>query len=79
MEYLKFNFCHPVKGHASLIQIPNDLIKFQTLNINSDVENIVKVPITKCQAGKWKVILEWQYDNQSFTHQKEFEIKKVDS
>lgn len=74
MEYLKFNFCHPVRGHAFLIHLSNTLLKSLTLCIHSDRDNSIVVPVDECLAGKWKVVLEWHHDNQSFTHQKEFEM-----
>ncbi len=74
MEILRFNFCHPVNGHAVLMHLSNRFLKSRILDFNSDDDHIVEVPVNECNPGDWRVILEWQYDNRTFTHQKEFEI-----
>lgn len=41
-------------------------------------DNIVEIPIDKFCEGEWRVLLDWEYDGQIFTHQKDFEIKNPD-
>jgi hypothetical protein len=73
MKILRFNFCHPIKGFADLIQL---LPAIQKRRINFDSkDNVVEIPVADCEAGKWKVVLNWEYDDELFVHQKEFEVR----
>lgn len=75
MKTLRFNFCHPIKGFANLIQLLPNAVKKHCISFDSKESNLVEIPVGDCQAGKWKVILNWEYDDELFVHQKEFEIK----
>lgn len=44
--------------------------------VDSNENNLVEIPLTSYSEGKWKIMLNWEYEGQAFTHQKEFEIKK---
>ncbi len=74
MKYLRFNFCHPVKVHANLIRLSTPKPESHSIIIESK-ENLIEIPLSNYSEGKWKIILDWEYENQNFTHQKEFEIK----
>jgi hypothetical protein len=43
--------------------------------IDSNENNLVEIPLSGYSEGKWKIMLNWEYEGQTFTHQKEFEIK----
>ncbi len=74
MKTLRFNFCHPVKGHACLLQLSGTRPERRHLEIDSRNSNILEIPVDDCSAGKWKIILDWEYDNRSFSHQEEFTV-----
>ena len=76
MKYLRFNFCHPVKVHANMVQLLLPQPKYHSITIDSNANNLVEIPLNDYSEGKWKIMLDWEYDGQVFTHQKEFEIKK---
>lgn len=38
--------------------------------------NLIEIPLSDYSEGKWKIMLDWEHDGQTFTHQKEFEIRK---
>ncbi len=76
MKHLRFNFCHPVTVHANLIQLLTPKPQRHNIIIDSNDNNLVEIPLTGCNAGKWKIMLDWEYEGQNFTHQKEFEINK---
>ncbi len=42
---------------------------------DSKETNLIEVPIDHCEDGRWKIELDWEYENKFFTHKKEFEIK----
>lgn len=44
--------------------------------VDSNENNLVEIPLTGYGKGKWKIMLDWEYEGQNFTHQKEFEIKE---
>ena len=46
--------------------------------VDSQNSNLIEIPLAGYDAGRWKIILDWEYDDQIFTHQKEFEIKNED-
>jgi len=75
MKTLKFNFCHPIKGNACLTLHSNFPSKCQSIAIDSKSSNLVEIPIDGCKAGKWSVVLNWEYDGSSFSYSKEFEVK----
>jgi len=74
MEFLRFNFGHPFKGKASLTQLLSGKPQSLFLAIDSLLSNVIEIPVTTCGKGKWKVTLDWEYDNRVFSHQEEFEI-----
>jgi hypothetical protein len=76
MKYLRFNFCHPVKVHANITQLLASKPQRYNVVVDSNENNLVEIPLTGYSEGKWKIMLDWKYEGQSFTHQKEFEIKK---
>ncbi len=76
MKYLRFNFCHPVKVHANIMQLLTPKPKCHNMMLDSNKDNFVEIPLTGYSEGKWKITLDWEHDEQTFTHQKEFVIKK---
>ena len=79
MKYLRFNFCHPVKVHANMVQLLTSKPERHNMVVDSNENNLVEIPLTGYSEGKWKIILNWEYEDQIFTHQKEFEIKKKEA
>lgn len=79
MKNLRIDFCHPFKGSARLVQLSTKPQKSHIIKIDSKNSDLVEIPVDKCQEGKWKAILDWQYDDKSFSYEKEFEIKKKDN
>ena len=43
--------------------------------IGSKNTNLIEIPIDGCKAGKWSVVLNWEYNGSSFSHHQEFEVK----
>ncbi|TSD67069.1 hypothetical protein FFF34_006640 [Inquilinus sp. KBS0705] len=75
MKTIRFNFSHPVKGRASLLPLTCNNVKCQQLQVASTADNLLEVPVSNCTAGRWKLILDWEYEGRNFSHQEEFEIK----
>jgi hypothetical protein len=76
MKYLRFNFCHPVKVHANITRLFASQPERHNMVFDSNTDNLVEIPLSGLSEGKWKVTLNWEHEEQTFTHQKEFEIKK---
>ena len=76
MRFLRFNFNHPIKGKACLMQLltVNPVIK--NIVVDSKLSNLVEIPIHDCRCGKWRIILDWDHDGRIFTHQEDFEVLK---
>ncbi|MBB6113051.1 hypothetical protein [Mucilaginibacter lappiensis] len=76
MRFLRFNFDHPFKGKASIMQLfaVNPVIK--NILVDSQLSNLVEIPIHDCRSGKWRITLDWNYDGRAFTHQEDFEVLK---
>jgi hypothetical protein len=72
MKFIKFNFSHPFKGRASLIQLNTKVPNSQSIMVDS--EGLLEIPIDGCQKGKWQLILDWQYDNRLFCYHQNFEV-----
>ncbi|MEO8885134.1 MAG: hypothetical protein ABI367_03665 [Mucilaginibacter sp.] len=79
MKFLRFNFCHPVKVHATIIRLLTANAQRHSIVFDSKGSNLIEIPLAGYGAGKWRIILDWEYDDQTFTHQKEFEIKEQDN
>lgn len=75
MKYLRFNFCHPVKVHARLTRLNDDDPETHALLLDSKDGTVIEIPVDNYNAGKWKVMLDWEYDGQLFSHQKVVDIK----
>jgi len=50
--------------------------KCYKITIDSKASNLIEIPIDGCKEGKWVVELNWEYDGNTFSHRKEFEVKK---
>jgi hypothetical protein len=72
MKYLRFNFCHPVKVHANMVQLLSPQPKYHSITIDSNENNLIEIPLAGYSEGKWKIMLDWEHEGQVFTHQKEF-------
>jgi hypothetical protein len=76
MKRLRFYFCHPIKGYATFIPQYGGQLPYQRIAVDSASNNLVEIPVDNCCEGKWKVVLDWEYENELFVHQKNFEIRK---
>ena len=74
MKSIKFNFNHPVKGHASLVPLSSVNGQCRRVPVVSTDDNLLEVPVTGCREGRWRLILDWEYNGQNFSHQEEFDI-----
>lgn len=75
MKFLRFNFSHPVKVNAHLKPLSGVGVRRHHMNIASNEWNSVEIPIDECSDGNWRIELVWEYNNESFHHQKDFEVK----
>ncbi|RCH55453.1 hypothetical protein DJ568_06040 [Mucilaginibacter hurinus] len=74
MKNLKFHFCHPVKGVINFFHKNPELNR--ALAIDTQAEQVAIVPIDGLPGGKWKAMLEWEYDGKEYIYEKEFEVKE---
>jgi len=75
MKTLRFNFCHPIKGFANLIALMPGSLQQPGISFDSKEGNLVEIPLNNCQPGKWKVVLNWEYEDELYVHQGEFEVR----
>jgi hypothetical protein len=75
MKKLRFNFNHPVIGHACLVPLTCLKGIYQRIKVVSADDNTLEIPVTNCNEGRWKLILDWEYDGKNFSFNEEFEIK----
>jgi hypothetical protein len=76
MKTLKFNFSHPFKGNAR-INMPGKLNSpCKHLLLDSQGSNLVEIPLSDFQSGKYNIMLDWEVGNRLFFHQQEFEISR---
>lgn len=76
MKSIRFNFNHPVKGHASLVPLSSRDMQCRRVPVTSTDDNLLEVPVTGCSEGRWRLILDWEYNGQNFLHQEEFDISE---
>lgn len=75
MKTMIFNFSHPIKGKAILLNLlEKQLIPCKIFPVDSKESNTVEIPLADCKAGKWKITLNWELNNRMFIYQQEFEI-----
>jgi hypothetical protein len=74
MKALKFNFSHPFKGNACLINCSN-INQRRILSIDTENRNDFDISVDGCEDGKWQVILEWEFDGRPFSYRQNFDIK----
>lgn len=72
MKSLKFNFSHPFKGHVFLRCVSNGKAAIKQILFDSKGENNFEIPLEECEDGKYKMILDWEFEERYFTHQTEF-------
>jgi hypothetical protein len=58
MKTLKFNFCHPVKVNAHLVQLNGTCTKCLHMSVDSGESNLLEIPIDQCGDGNWRIELE---------------------
>src|SRR5580698_3847336 len=75
MKCAQFNFSHPVKGHACLTRLPaQQSPRCRCLEFDTGDSNDPILPLDDFAEGKWKVMLEWEYEKRYFTYSKEIEL-----
>jgi hypothetical protein len=72
MKFLTFNFSHPFIGRSNLVQLNTLALKNQMILIDKD--GMLEIPISACQTGKWRLILDWQYEDKTFFFRENFEV-----
>jgi len=73
MKALNFNFAHPVKGKIRLVNKVNPEHN-RVLPLNAASDETIAIPIDDLSAGRWRVTLEWDYDDRNFFFQEDFEV-----
>ena len=76
MKPIRFNFNHPVKGNAILSPVNCKGGSCRRMKVESAQNNQLEIPVNDCNEGKWKLILDWEYDGRMFSHQEYFEVTK---
>ena len=71
---LKIAFVHPATGSIKFIH-PSDKKMDKILDIKSDTDNRVELPLRDMAKGHWKVLLEWESDRKAYMYEKELMIK----
>jgi hypothetical protein len=74
MKAIQFNFGHPVTANVCLMQLFSDLPARVNFKIDSDDCNLLEIPVKQCPEGKWKLILDWEHNDQIYSHQQEFQV-----
>lgn len=74
MPSLKFNFSHPVKGRACLRRLCSNAQSAQQILVDSKGKKDFEVTLGPCDDGRYRFILEWEYEDRQFTHLTEFLI-----
>lgn len=72
---LKFNFSHPFKGNVIIRRLCNGKSFCRHMLFDSKGEHNFEIPLSKCKDGKYRVILEWEFEGRNFFHQSEVLIK----
>lgn len=73
MEPLQFNFSHPVTGRIRLVH-QADLQATRIILLDGEGGLVVEVPLTGLCSGRWKAMLEWQYDGRDYYYEQAFEV-----
>ncbi|MBD1362740.1 hypothetical protein IDJ77_02860 [Mucilaginibacter sp. ZT4R22] len=74
MKTIRFNFNHPVNGNAILTRVGCAGSPCLRMKVESSKGNLLEIPVTECNEGKWKLILDWEYDGRMFSHREDFEV-----
>jgi len=76
MKTIRFNFNHPMKGNAVLSPVNCNGGSCRRIKVESTQNNLLEIDVNDCNEGKWKLILDWEYDGRMFSHQEDFEVTK---
>ena len=76
MKTIRFNFNHPVKGNAVLSPVTCRGGSCLRMQVESSKDNLLEIPVSNCDEGKWKLTLDWEHEGRIFSHQKNFEVAK---
>ncbi len=76
MKTITFNFNHPVKGNAILSPVNCIGGLCLRMKVESSKDNLLEIPVSACNEGKWKLLLDWEHDGRIFSHQEDFEVSK---
>ncbi|RWY50836.1 hypothetical protein [Mucilaginibacter gilvus] len=74
MKTIRFNFNHPVNGNAIFTPVNCVGGACFRMKVQSSKGDLLEIPVTECNAGKWRLILDWEYDGRMFSHQEDFEV-----
>lgn len=76
MKTIRLNFNHPVQGNAILSPVNCEGGSCRRTKVESTQNNLLEIPVNDCNAGRWKLTLNWEYNGRMFSHQEHFEVRK---
>ena len=66
METLKLPFCHPVQGKINFLH-PKDGHMVKSMQVNSNDNYEVEIPLNGITPGTWNIIFEWDQNGKRFS------------
>ncbi len=77
MKYARFNFSHSVKGYACLVPLAvSDPAAGHRFAFDTGEGADLVVALAGIPKGRWKITLEWVYEERYFTHSLEIDIQE---
>lgn len=74
METLRYCFDHPVAVKVFFNCLSDPAIRSDIKFLRSDEEGCLEIPVDNIPEGKWKVMLEWNYDGRDFCMEKNVKL-----
>lgn len=71
---LKIVFVRPASGRVKFIH-PSDKRMDRFMDLKSDSDNQVELPLEQIAKGHWRLLLEWKSDGKAYLFEKELMIK----
>lgn len=75
MISLKFNFSHPFKGNVIIRRLCSGNPYCQHMKFDSKGNHNFEIPIEKCEDGRYRVVLDWEFEERNFIHQSDILIE----
>lgn len=73
MGTLKYRFPHPVKGKIRFYH-PGEKSMTKALDIITNNEDEVEIPLDGISPGTWKIIIEWEYNKELYSLCRNIEV-----